>query len=693
MSGRLVDLIELLARRRGTELAPAWAALLGESEADDESADALVNACSVLGWKQPQEVAGRPRANQFPLMTFDPAFGWAIAEQWDSVETVRVAGAAGEMTRPITAATKFFELPIPRTNTDPNQGGALAVFWRALLLRKSAFASAIVATIMVNIIALATSLYSMQVYDRVIPRSGFDTLWVLTVGVVVALLFDFALRTTRALMIERQAAEIDAEVSDVFFARAQAIRLDARPNGVGTLAAQLRGWEQVRGLLSSGFIFLVADIPFAVIFLLVIASLGGIVVLVPLICFPLALGLALIFARIIRADAARVQVSGNRKNGLLVESFDAAETIKANRAGWHMLSRWNSLMDELQLHEEAMKRWSSISSSVFSTLQQISYILLVAWGAVRVAGGEMTMGALIACTILSGRVIGPLVAQLPGFMVQWGYARSSLEALDSLMALPLDQLAGAEPLRPETIEPSLRLEDVRFAYEGTRTGIDVPKLEIKAGERVAIIGAVGSGKSTMLRLLAGLYAPSTGTVSLGGLDIRQIAPEVLRREMGYMPQDTRLLNGTLRENLLLGLSQPSDSDLLKAVNDAGLADLVGGHPRGLDLPIAEGGRGLSGGQRTLANMARLFLAQPAIWLLDEPTANLDPASEASALDALRSRLAAGSTLVLVTHRVALLSLADRVVVMQNGRIVADGPTAMIVAQLRSANAASAQTSP
>jgi ATP-binding cassette subfamily C protein LapB len=686
MSQQLADLVELLARRRGTELAPGWSAQLGDSNWEAAPEDELASLCGALGWKRPELVAGRPRANQFPLMTFDPAYGWAIAEQWDSVETVRVAGAPGEPTRPFTSATRFYELPIPRTTAGEDQGGAFAVFWRALLLRKSAFASAIVATVMVNIIALATSLYSMQVYDRVIPRSGFDTLWVLTVGVVVALLFDFALRTTRSLLIERQAAQIDAEVSDVFFARAQAIRLDARPNGVGTLAAQLRGWEQVRSLLSSGFIFLVADIPFAVIFLLVIGSLGGIVVLVPLISFPLALALALLFARVIRADAGRVQVSGNRKNGLLVESFDAAETIKANRAGWHMLSRWNSLMDELQLHEETVKRWSSVSSSVFGTLQQITYILLVAWGAVRVAAGEMTMGALIACTILSGRVIGPLVAQLPGFMVQWGYARSSLEALDTLMALPLDQLPGAEPLRPETIEPSLRLEDVRFAYEGTRTGIDVPLLEIKAGERVAIIGAVGSGKSTMLRLMAGLYAPSTGTITLGGLDIRQVAPEVLRRELGYMPQDSRLLNGTLRENILLGLPQPSDSDLLRAVNDAGLADLVGGHPRGLDLPIADGGRGLSGGQRTLANMARLFLAEPAVWLLDEPTANLDPASEASALDALRRRLVAGSTLVLVTHRVALLSLAERVIVMQNGKIVADGPTATIVAQLRSASA-------
>ena len=566
---------------------------------------------------------------------------------------------------------------------EANDGAtAFSVFRRALRKRKSVFASAIVATFVVNLIALVTSIYSMQVYDRVIPTSGFDTLIVLTAGVLFALLVDFALRTTRALMIERQAAEIDAEVSEYFFARAQAIRLDARPPGVGTLAGQLRGWEQVRSLLSSAFIFLLADLPFALFFMLVISALGGVIVVVPFVTFPLALGLGALFARLIRSDTERAIVSSNRKNGLLVESFDAAETVKANHADAHMLARWNTLMEELLLHEDAVKRWSSVASSVFGTLQQLSYVFLVAWGAIRVSEGAMTMGALIACTILSGRVNGPLVTQLPGLLVQWGYARSSLQSLDSLMRLPLDQVPGVEGLRPEALEPSLRLEDLKFAYPGGRSGIDIAKLEIGAGERVAIIGAVGSGKSTLLRLMAGLYAPAAGTVSVGGLDIAQIAPDVLRSHLGYFPQDTRLLNGTLRENILLGLTNPGDEALLKVVNEVGLADLVGGHPRGLDLAIAEGGRGLSGGQRTLANLARLYLADPMLWLLDEPTANLDQGAEARVIESLRGRLVKGRTLVLVTHRLPLLALTQRVIVMQQGKIALDGPTQKVVAQLQ-----------
>ena len=434
MNGGIAALVETFARRRGAELAPDWRGGADTEGLRGGEADDLAELCRRIAWKPPVAVDGRPRAHRFPLLTFAPGDGWAIAEQWESLETIRVATVAATSVRHVGDDTCFADLYLPRVETGASSTSAFAVIWRAIARRRSVLVSATVATVLVNLIALATSLYSMQVYDRVIPRSGFATLWVLTVGVMFALLMDFALRLTRALMIEREAAAIDAEVSEFFFARAQAIRLDARPPGIGTVAAQLRGWEQVRGLLSSGFIFLLADLPFALFFLLVIGALGGVIALVPLLAFPLSLLLGVVVTRLIRSDTARSQASGNRKNGLLVESFDAAETIKANRAGWHMLARWNRLTDELQLHEDGVKRWSAVAATVFATLQQATYVLLVAWGAVRVSEGAMTMGALIACTILSGRVTGPLVAQLPGFLVQWGYARSSLNALDRMMS-------------------------------------------------------------------------------------------------------------------------------------------------------------------------------------------------------------------------------------------------------------------
>jgi ATP-binding cassette subfamily C protein LapB len=560
--------------------------------------------------------------------------------------------------------------------------GALAIIRGALWRRKGVFVSAIVATATVNLLALATSLYSMQVYDRVIPRSGFDTLWVLTVGVVIALLLDFALRTARALLVEREAARIDAEVSQVFFDRMQGVRLDARPAGVGTIAAQLRGWEQVRALFSSASIFLLADLPFAVIFIIAIAWLGGIISVVPLLALPIAFGLAFVFAALIRADAERAQLNGNRRNGLLVETLDAAEMVKAANGRAELEARWQRLNAELIGHEEPIKRWSSIANSVFATMQQLTYVLVVAWGAVEVSRGAMTMGALIACTILAGRVNGPLIAQLPGFLIQWSYSRSALRALDGLLALPQDAGATEQPLAPARIEPSYRVENLAFAYPGAgEGGLNIPRLTIKPGERVALIGGIGAGKSTFLKVLAGLYAPTSGLVRIGGLDIQQIAPDVLRAAVGYLPQDTRLLDGTLRDNLQLGLGQPDDETLIGALKAVGLDSMVAAHPRGIDLPISEGGRGLSGGQRMLASLARMLVLDPEVWLLDEPTANLDQVSEARILGELARRVTGERTLVFATHRLRNLALSTRVIVLHDGKVALDGPTDEILKKL------------
>src|SRR5690606_17284543 len=470
--------------------------------------------------------------------------------------------------------------------------------------------------------------------------------------------------------------------SEFFFARAQAIRMDARPNGVGTMAAQLRGLEQVRGLLSSASIFLLADLPFALFFIFVIASLAGIVAIVPLITFPLALGLAFMFARLIRKDANRAQISGNRKNGLLVESLDAAETIKANRGGWHMLGRWTALMEELQLHEDPVKRWSAIATSMFATLQQIAYIAIICIGAIQVSYGNMTMGALIAVAIIGGRVNGPLVSQLPNFLIQWSYARSSLGMLDNILSLPLDRPVEMETLRPEKLQGPIRLQDVQFAYKGSRTGLNIPRLVIRPGDRVAVIGGIGSGKSTLLRLMAGLYAPEQGSITIGGLDMGHVAEDVLRRHIGYLPQDTRLLNGTLRDNILLGMANPGDDALMEVAETTGLAPMIASHPLGLDLPISEGGKGLSGGQRTLTGLTRMMLDSPRVWLLDEPTANLDQATENRILGVLKEAMTPESTLVLVTHRLQLLALVDRVIVVASGRILMDGPPKDVLAKLQ-----------
>jgi ATP-binding cassette subfamily C protein LapB len=292
-------------------------------------------------------------------------------------------------------------------NTDTPEA-AVSIFWGAIKRRRNVLLTATLATVVANILTLATSLYSMQLFDRVIPLGSFSTLWVLTVGVLIALALDLVLRTTRALLVEREAAEVDAEVSEYFFARAQAVRLDARPPGIGTMAAQLKGLEQVRSIMSSASLFVMADLPFSLLFIVVVFWIGGAVALVPVVSLPFALIVAFMIARALRAGTEKAQVSGNRKNGMLVESLDAVETIKANRGNWFMLARWNRLIREIHHHEDPIKRTSALASSVFSSLQQVSYVLLMAIGAFEVAQGRMTSGGLLACSIIAGRINGPL---------------------------------------------------------------------------------------------------------------------------------------------------------------------------------------------------------------------------------------------------------------------------------------------
>lgn len=681
MTAPLPVLIERLARERGVDLPPDWSGgPLDPAALDGEGGLAIL--AENAGWDAPRRLERAPRANRFPLLAFTPDQGWLLAEQLEGHARLRVwDGTARSI--PWDPAIALYDVALPESAVARTHNSAFEVFWRAMLARKDVLIAATVATIVANVITLATSLYSMQIYDRVIPRAGYSTLWVLSIGVLVALLIDFALRTTRSLMIEREAARIDHDVSEYFFARALAVRLDARTGGVGTMAAQLRGLEQVRALMSSGSLFLLADLPFALFFVVVIFALGGLVLaLVPLISLPIALGIAWGLARLIRKDTNRAQISGNLKNGLLVESIDAAETIKANRGGWQLLARWNRLIEEIHASEDPVKRWTSAAGSIFATLQQIAYVALIAVGALEVIQGRMTTGALIACAIIAGRVNGPLVTQLPSLIVQWGYARASLKMLDNILDLPMDEDPDVQGLRPGALSGGLRLEGVRFAYPGAREGLDIPRLEIRDGERVAIVGGIGSGKTTLLRLLAGLYRPQEGRAMIGNLDASQIAPDVMREHIGYLAQDYRLVNGTLRENLLLGLSNPGDDAVMRAVGQTGLMQLVSAHPRGLDLPISEGGRGLSGGQRTLVGLTRLLLAKPPVLLLDEPTANLDDLVEGQALGAIASQLAVNSTLVVVTHKLRLLSLVNRVIVMANGRIVLDGPTAEVVKALQ-----------
>jgi ATP-binding cassette, subfamily C, bacterial LapB len=563
-------------------------------------------------------------------------------------------------------------------------------FAYALGRYRGAFSQAVFATFIVSSIGLFAALYTMQVYDRVVPSKGYSTLLVLSVGVVIAILMELLIKQVRAHMVERACKAIDQELSSVFFGKALDIRMDARPRTVGTFASQIRHFESVRNFLTSSTLFILADAPFAILFIGVIAMISPEVAVVPLIMVPLSVLAGMFFRKPIENFTAEHMAESNKKNGLLIESIDGIESIKAGNGEWKMLDRWRKLTATIAQSELRMRALTTLSSNLTQTLQQLTYVGMVAVGAYAITNGDLTMGGLIACTIISGRALSPL-AQVPGLIAQWKHAQIALKGLDGIMALPSDRDAVARQVVPQSCQGQLRLEKISFAYGEDKPILDIASLSIQPGERIGVLGSIGSGKSSLIKVLSGLYQPKTGHVFLDGSDILHLAPQFVREHIGYLPQDVRLFQGSLRDNLTLGLASPGDSQILRVAAMTGLDQLIQSHSKGLELEITEGGKGLSGGQRQLAGLTRMLLLQPRIMLLDEPTASMDGQSENRIIEHLFKEISPQSVLVIVTHKPALLAHIGRILVMDQGRIVLDGPRDTVLARLRSATKVTART--
>lgn len=622
-----------------------------------------------------------PLPTDLPFAVYKPGAGWALIQTrgadgaWhgESVDGMALFLASVD-------DAECISLP-RRSGAQRGVPSAMRLVWNALWARKSVFIDAVLAASLVTLLALATSLYSMQVFDRVIPNQGFQTLWVLTVGVTLSIGLEFLLKQVRSYTVDKTCNDIDHQLSEWFFNRMLGIRMEARPASVGTLASQIKGFEMVRGVLASTSLFVVADVPFALVFLLVIALVGGWVAVVPLIALPIALVAGLMFQGAIQRHTRENLSASNRKAGLLVEAVDGAEALKANSAEWMIQARWNKLVAETSHADQSIRDYTSLSQNTTVGLQQLSYIALMAVGAYFVTENQLTMGGLLACSIIGNRALMPVV-QLPGVMVQWALARAAIEGLEQVIALPNEADEAHQVLMPQSVEGGFRFERIRFAYGmAKRMALEVERLEIKPGELVGLIGSIGSGKSTLLKLASGMYRPAEGKAFLGGMDMALLAPLVVRETVGYLPQEVRLFSGSLRDNLLMGLPDPGEDAILEAARRTGLIDLVMGQPNGLALEITEGGRGVSGGQKQLIALTRLLLARPKVWLLDEPTGAMDSVSEARVVGLLRELAAEGVTLVVTTHKTALLPLLDRLIVLQGGRMLLDGPRDAVLAKL------------
>lgn len=559
---------------------------------------------------------------------------------------------------------------------------AYEMFKKVALEQKRLLVYAAAATFSINTLALGTSLYTMQVYDRVVPTGAISTLVALTIGVFIAIFLEMMIKFSRSVLLDYATKKMDIEYSNDIFERFLRIRCDALPKSIGTLTGQLQSYNNVRAFITSAAMFLFIDLPFSIIFILAIFLIGGFAMgLVPIGFLILSLIVGFIFRKKIDQASKNSSMASYKKMGLMVETVENSENIKATGAGFNILNNWNRLTQEAVDDDIEIRHYSDMSSYITAFLQQLSYIAIVSLGAYLVAeNGTITMGALIAMTILSGRILQP-IAQLPNQFVQLGKASLAVKDLDRIYQLASDNEGITRPLSPYLDTTNIRCQDIAFGYSENSNVISVAQLNIKQGEKVAILGAIGSGKSTFLKILAGLYKPTKGFVYLDGIDMQLIKRDFLTENMSYLPQSTKLFAGTLRDNLIFGMIGIGDEQIIEAAKLTGLIGLINALPNGLDTVVPEGGESVSGGQKQLIALTRMIVANKKIILLDEPTASMDEGTERQIISMLHQKLSPDQTMVVVTHKPIVLNMVDRIIVLTPNGIAVDGTKEEVLAKL------------
>lgn len=651
---------------------------LSHSELED-----VVAVLKGIGIKDMPEILEQPDAAFLPLLAYRQDIGWGVIDSQTPQKTWNFRQENNHVHTHRDELALVLRIRLKDDHIKQRNASFSDLLKSDLGNYKGILFEAIIATFLINMLALAVSLFSMQVYDRVIPTRSEYTLIILASGVFLVILFEAFMKFSRSRIMDKVVVGLDQYLSREVFQRLLKVRIDQMPGSVGSMAAQLRGYEQVRSFFTASTLFGLVDLPMTIIFISLIAFIGSpFVALVPIIAAVIAIIMGLSARKRIDAIAAEGATASYYKTGLLVEAVEGVETIKAGAGNWKFLSRWLDVMNVTVKNDLDMKHANDNLTYFTQMLQQVSYVGIVIIGSFVVMKGDMTMGGLIACSILGGRVLAPVMA-LPNLLVQYSHAKAAKLNIETLFALEQDNHDVAYPLSPSRIKGFYQCDNLVFNYQDNdRPAININKLTIRSGERIAILGPIGSGKSTLLKVLAGLYAPTKGRVLLDGLDIHQISRETLSECLGYLQQDHRLFQGTLRENLLIGMPAPDDDMLQEALIKTGLINLVSSHSSGLDLPISEGGRGLSGGQKQLVAFTRLLLTRPNVFLLDEPTAAMDNRQEQHCLRVLKQELADGQTFIVSTHKTALLELVDRVIIMDNQRIIIDGPKQAVLEELR-----------
>lgn len=559
-------------------------------------------------------------------------------------------------------------------------------FWKVIWRFKGYYYQVILATFIINFLALVSSLYVMNVYDRVIPNQAYETLWVLSIGVMLAILFEFLAKMIRGHLTDIAGKKADLIISSAIFRRMMALRLADRPASAGSYANNLREFESVREFMTSASLLVLVDLPFLLLFITVIFIVGGKLAIVPAIIIPIVIIVGFIVQRPLSRYINESMKESSQRQGLAVEALEGIETLKTNNAtGWAQ-QRWDTYTAKTSASSIKVKDTANFMINFSVAMQQLNTVFLVLFGTYLIHNENtverITMGALIAAVILSGRALSPL-AQVAGLATRFQQAKLALEGLNNIIERPIERVPERKYISPSNIQGNITFENTCFQYqEDGKPAVSNLNLQIRAGEKIGILGRIGSGKSTMLKLASGLYDGSTGNVMLDNIDMRQIDPNFLRSQILLLGQSPRLFLGTLRENMDLARSDgySSDQELLEALQRFGLDKIIRSHPKGLDMPLGEDGLGLSGGQKQIIALARMTLRNPRIVLLDEPTTGLDQATERMSLQAI-SQWAQDKTLLVVTHRPQVLQIVNRIIVMDEGKVVMDGPRDLVLQRL------------
>lgn len=557
-------------------------------------------------------------------------------------------------------------------------------FWSNVLKYTPVYLEVVVAALLINLFTIATSIFSMQVYDRVVPNKAEETLWVLAIGVITIFSFDFLLRTLRAHFLDRAGKALDRKVSSALFEHILSIRMAAGPQSAGAFASNVQSYETLRDFFTSATLSAIIDLPFVIVFMIIIFVIAGPVAIVPAVLVPLVILVSILVQIPMKKAVERSYRESAQKHATLVEAINGLDMIKASSAEGQLQRDWDGYVAASSASAMESRFWSTIAVNFVMMSSNLAFVGVILVGCYEIFNHDptsplpaLTTGALVAGSMLTSRAMAPL-GQIAGLIVRFHQSWTSLKGLNRLMELPVERPRGKVFLRRPRIEGSIEFRNVIFKYPNAQVAaLDGVSFKIQPGERVGIVGRIGSGKTTIERLVLGLFEPTEGAVLVDGTDIRQLDPTDLRQSIGCVLQDARLFFGSVKDNIILGAPYVDEESVIRAATLAGVDHFVRQHPAGYDMPVGENGRYLSGGQRQSVAVARALLLNPPILLLDEPTSSMDNSTE----NAFKMRLGEvvhGKTILLVTHRNSMLSLVDRLIVLDRGKVVADGPKAGVL---------------